>query len=257
MRNSSETPPDKVQEVTQLVDSIPKECGISNREGQLLYYFAKSRRGEGVIVEIGSWKGGSTIWLAKGALTGSGVKVYAIDPHKGTLWHTEEQQSEDTYPIFRQNIKRAGVENVVIPLVMKSEEAIKGWSQPIGLLWIDGSHDYEDVKGDFMLYEPYLEVGGIIAFHDCWHPGPCRLVREKVLKSGRFVKIGHVEKIIFATKVKTSSLGEKQVRFRLRLLLMSYACDLLNFLAKSEYLRPIRDFIFRSGKKILAIGGRW
>ena len=123
-----------VQEVIELVDSIPKECGISNREGQILYWSAKKRSQEGVIVEIGSWKGISTIWLAKGALAGSGVEVYAIDPHKGTSWHIVEQQLEDTYPIFRHNIKRAGVENVVIPLLMKSEEAIRGWSKSIGLL---------------------------------------------------------------------------------------------------------------------------
>lgn len=36
----------------------------------------------------------------------------------------------------------------------------------LDFLFIDGSHDYDDVKADYILYSPLVRKGGIIAFHD-------------------------------------------------------------------------------------------
>ena len=63
------------------------------------------------------------------------------------------------------NIARAGVKDSVVPMIMTSEEAAKGWNQPIRLLWIDGDHRYEPAKLDFTLWEPFLVEGGILALH--------------------------------------------------------------------------------------------
>src|SRR5204862_2126445 len=52
---------------------------LTPKEGRLLYELARGCTGRGVIVEIGSWKGKSTIWLASGSRRGPGVFVYAID----------------------------------------------------------------------------------------------------------------------------------------------------------------------------------
>lgn len=43
-----------------------------------------------MIVEIGSWKGKSTIWIANGSKDGRNIKVYAIDPHIGSSEHQKE-----------------------------------------------------------------------------------------------------------------------------------------------------------------------
>jgi len=59
-------------------------------------------------VEIGSWKGKSTIWLAKGAKAGSQNEVFAIDPHQGSKAHTDEGE-ESTYPTFLTNLEKAHV----------------------------------------------------------------------------------------------------------------------------------------------------
>jgi predicted O-methyltransferase YrrM len=253
MKNSGETVADEIQDIIQLINRIPIGGEITEREGEcLLYDLAKERHTEGVIVEIGSWKGLSTTWLAKAALASDRARVYAIDPHL-----------EPTYPSFRQNMKAAGVENIIIPLVMKAEEAIKGWSEPISLLWVDGSHEYEDENSSFVFYEPYLEVGGVIAFHDYFgYSGTRRVIRRRILRSNQFSKIGCVERIIFATKVKQCPFKERQFMLRLLMLVMSYACDLVHFLglhphglfdfaAKPESQKPMQRFFYRFEKKIL------
>ena len=52
---------------------------LEEKEGEFLYNMAKDCRVEkGVIVEIGSFKGRSTICLGKGSRAGSKVRIYAI-----------------------------------------------------------------------------------------------------------------------------------------------------------------------------------
>lgn len=85
---------------------------LSQNEGEYLYHLAQLNPAKGVIVEIGSWKGKSTICLALGSMAVSGEKVYAVDPHKPLA---EEGYTEDTEAQFRENIRNAGVESHVVP----------------------------------------------------------------------------------------------------------------------------------------------
>src|SRR5829696_8260666 len=89
-------------------------------------------QGRGAIVEIGSWKGRSTIWLASGARL-AGLRVHAIDPHRGS----REDPGADTLAEFHGNLARNGLTEVVEPLVMTSEEAAARIAGPIELLFID------------------------------------------------------------------------------------------------------------------------
>jgi|GEM_PF-1024736 len=131
------------------------EGWLTEKEGLYLYSLAKVCCKLGCIVEIGSWKGKSTIWLANGIRAVGGGKVYAIDPH----W-------EGTLESFKQNIEDAGVESIVIPVLKTSMDALRDWDKPIGLLWIDGDHDYRSVRSDFLGWFPHVVKGGVIALHD-------------------------------------------------------------------------------------------
>lgn len=51
-------------------------------EGGYRYRLAQLNPEKGVITEIGSWKGRSTIYLACGSMAVRGQGVYAVDPHK-------------------------------------------------------------------------------------------------------------------------------------------------------------------------------
>ena len=172
-------------------------------EEEVWLYRAAKKVEKGAIVEIGSWKGLSTIWLAKGSQAGHKAKVYAIDPHIGAEEHKQKGKVW-TYDIFLANIKKAEIEDIAIPIVKTSEEANKKWNKPIGLLFIDGAHDYELVKLDFELWYPHLIKGGIIAFHDSapwsgWE-GPIKVVQEKIYNNPNFTDIGEIKSITFAKK---------------------------------------------------------
>jgi len=192
---------------------------ISDSEGRYLYMLAK--RCGGNIVEIGSWEGMSTVYLALGSKAGGGGRVFAIDPHGGTSGCHEAYGVEDTEPIFRENIKRAGVDDIATPLVMKSEEAAEGWTkEPISLLWIDGAHDYENVKKDFLLWEPYLKENGVIAFHDALYtlgynyPGIRKVMCKYIFQSNRFSKVHFCGSIVCATKVAKLSAKDRVVKLQ-------------------------------------------
>jgi predicted O-methyltransferase YrrM len=206
------------------VESIGKiaskvEGCLTEREGKLLYGLAKNCSGKGVIIEIGSYKGRSTIWLAAGSKAGNHVRIYAIDPHTGSSEHRQMYGKVWTLEEFKRNIKDAKVDDVVVPIVKTSEEAEKDLrGSSVELLWIDGAHEYELVKLDFELWFPYLIEGGWIALHDStvW-PGP-KLIAEKMLKSKHFKNMGFVDSIILGQKVKHNKMRD---RLKNRLLLLT------------------------------------
>ncbi len=184
---------------------------LTLNEGRYLCRLAQLNPGKGPIVEIGSWKGKSTIWLALGAMAVRGDKVYAIDPHTPLL---EEGYVEDTEADFRRNIEEAEIDSQVVSMVMTSEEAVKGWNKPVGLLWIDGDHRYEQVKRDFLLWEPHVIEGGIIAMHDTIRKkGPKRVLWEEVFHSDHFQDISIVDNITAARKVKKTSLWGRLIKW--------------------------------------------
>jgi predicted O-methyltransferase YrrM len=177
---------------------------LTLEEEKYLYRLAQTAPGKGAIVEIGSWKGKSTIYLALGSIAAGGEKVYAVDPHTPL---PVEGYTEDTRAEFLQNIRDAQVEPQVVPLLMTSEEAARNWSRPIRLLWIDGDHRYEQAKQDFLLWEPHVVEGGVIAMHDTIRKkGPKRVLWESVFRSDRFQNIAIVDNITAARKVKRITL---------------------------------------------------
>lgn len=184
---------------------------LSFSEAFFLYYFAKKDLIEGDIVEIGSWKGKSTICLALGLELANRGKVYAVDPHEG-IYSRGQKNALSTYKEFKENLREAGLNNRVVSVVKTSEGAARNWKKKsIRFLFIDGLHDYESTLQDFSLWEPFVRKGGIIAFHDafCGHTGPQRVVLEKVFKKYRFSELGVIGSIVYIRKGSTESVLKK------------------------------------------------
>ena len=166
--------------VKELIEDVPG--WLSDEEGEALYELAKECTGRGVIVEIGSWKGKSTICLAAGSRAGRGVRIFAVDPH-ADYRHGE----------FKENIDRAGIADLVTPVQGLSQAVVDDFDEPIELLFVDGSHEEEDVRVDFETWVPKVVDGGIVAFHDTtWHPGVRRVVAEKIYASRQFKDVRFV-----------------------------------------------------------------
>jgi hypothetical protein len=167
-----------------------------------LYNLAREANSLGVIVEIGSYQGLSTIALAKGSLKGHSIPVYAVDPHDyadpegGITFCSRDNVA------FLKNILFANVADIIRPINLKSWQVAIGWEQPIGLLWIDGNHEYEAVRKDFDVWEKFVVPGGHIAFHDSSDSGggPYRVVQEILTEAG-FELIRRVEKVSVLRKI--------------------------------------------------------
>ena len=146
-------------------------------QGFTLMVLAEQGPGAGAIVEIGSFKGKSTGWLAKGTKKASREKVVAIDAFTGSPEHQPGMGCEDhdivrignTLEAFKRNIAAIGVDDYVETIVAKSEDAVAAWKGPIRLLFIDADHSYEASKQDFDLWTPHVVCGGLVCMHDIGH----------------------------------------------------------------------------------------
>jgi len=201
----------EIESIKQLVHNIDRKHSVSDKEGEFLYNIAKNCKGERVIVEIGSWKGVSTIWLGRGSKAGNNVKIYAIDPHTGSLIHRKMYGKVWTFEEFKKNIKTANIDDIIVPVVKTSEKAAKDWNNGfIEFLWIDGDHSYDMVKLDFNLWFSYLVNGGIIALHDTISfSGPRKIVINNIYKSRNFIDVGLIDSVTFARKVMQNTFKDR------------------------------------------------
>src|SRR5687768_958470 len=99
---------------------------MSDDQARRLYDAAALTRAGEQIVEIGSFRGRSTIVLASAAPPG--VAVYAIDPHAGNDRGPEEiegfaAQAQDDHEVFLHNLAAAGVADRVTHLRKFSDDA--------------------------------------------------------------------------------------------------------------------------------------
>lgn len=131
----------------------------------------------GDFIEIGSYCGRSTVWLGTAARM-CGVKLYAVDHHGGSEenqpgweWHDSSLVDPatgriDTLPHFLATIDRAGLHDVVVPIVAESHVAAASWSRPISFIFIDGGHGREVARTDWTSWSPHLTSGATLAIHD-------------------------------------------------------------------------------------------
>jgi hypothetical protein len=143
-----------------------------------------------IFVEVGAWKGRSTSCLAvEIANSKKDITLYVVDTWEGSIEHSEgtEQKSLPTlYETFIDNMKP--VEEYYMPLKLTSEEASKKFKdKSLKFVFLDASHEYEDVKKDILNWMPKVKNGGILAGHDYypdgaydWFPGVKNAVNELI-----------------------------------------------------------------------------
>jgi predicted O-methyltransferase YrrM len=174
---------------------------LLENEARFLGLLAACVPGTGTIVEIGSFKGRSTVMLAKVAAHYGSGPVVAIDPHNSPiLLDLEANPEASTYQDFLNSINAAGVSGHVEPHLAYSNDVASTWKRPILVLWIDGDHSYDGVKKDLEGFLPHMEPYGVVAMHDALHvsPGPIRMFVEEILRSDRFGPAGFVHSIAWA-----------------------------------------------------------
>jgi predicted O-methyltransferase YrrM len=184
-----------VSEFVQLAERFSEiEGWLSLVEGFLLYRLARDGEGHGAIVEIGSWMGRSTAWLAAGSKAAGRERVHAVDVFDGgpNLKNLDVIRKEGTtYNRFAENLERLGLFDHVEPVVAESSTAARDWTKgAIRLLFIDGDHSYPGVKQDVALWSPYVVAGGLVVLDDVTdaYPG-VRQIYEEMIAEGTHWKL--------------------------------------------------------------------
>lgn len=148
-----------------------------------------------LIVEVGTWKGGSAIEMAR-ILHEEKIpgKILCIDTWLGAVEFWTDQDDPDRYRSlglkhgyptvyyqFLANVCRHGAKDRIIPFPQTSSTAAL-WLRRMGIrapmIYIDGSHEEEDVYADLINYRECTSPGGVI-FGDDWTWDGVRLAVQR------------------------------------------------------------------------------
>jgi hypothetical protein len=166
----------------KLVDGV--DGWMTDAQARRLWDCAAALRGPARIVEIGSFRGRSTIVLASAAA--DGVEVVAIDPHGGGDRGPQEitpdaTQGEQDFVAFTANLRRAGVSDRVRHVRALSERALADVTGQIDLLYVDGAHRYGPASDDIARWGARVPVGGSLLIHDSFNAIGVTLAQLRLL----------------------------------------------------------------------------
>jgi len=166
---------------------------LSEREARFLMAAAALAPQRGRNLEIGSFKGRSTVGIAYVTRELGLGTVVAVDPHTSPSATDPDLKGQSTsYDDFVANLKAAGVFDRVDIKRQYSHQLARTWKEPIRFLWIDGDHTYEGAKADVEMFKPHLVDGAILAMHDVLgtFEGALRVFVEEILDSDSFGPAG-------------------------------------------------------------------
>ncbi|MCH2264676.1 MAG: class I SAM-dependent methyltransferase [SAR86 cluster bacterium] len=190
---------------------------LLKEEGESLYLAAKKYSKRGPCLEIGSYCGKSALYIGS-AVKENNQLLYSIDHHKGS----EEQQpgeeffdpdlldetgnSINSLPFFLDTISKAGLKDIVIPMVSTSVEVSKAWTKPLAMVFIDGGHSEKAANEDYDAWNPHIIPGGLLAIHDVFpNPEdggrPPFNIYTKAKKSGLFKEVDMIGSLALLEKL--------------------------------------------------------
>ena len=130
------------------------------------YDIIVDRIGEnGKIVEIGSFMGRSTHYLATSLFNANKtkVKIYSVDTFEGSSEHSSLKLPKDFKYIFEENLDFFIEGGMVIPCQGRSDSQEildKFEDESIDYIMVDGAHEYEPVMDDIEHWWPKLKKTG-------------------------------------------------------------------------------------------------
>ena len=146
-------------------------------------------------VEIGSWRGKSTVYLAV-VIHNSGkqIRLDCVDTWRGSPDEDVHQQdpaviNDTLYQEFLKNTET--VRHIVNPVRMASVDAAKLYQdQSLDFVLIDAGHSYTDVSADIQAWLPKIRSGGLLAGDDYAWPGVRQAVDELLPRRNILQTIG-------------------------------------------------------------------
>lgn len=129
------------------------------------------------IIEVGRFRGGSTILMGTAGDDGTRITSIDIAPKNDAL--------------LRSVLEKAGIAHK-IDLVVNDANKVPAPADTYDIVFIDGDHTYQGIKKDYEHWKKSVKPGGHILFHDAGEgrelatarEDPKRLMREIAQKDG-------------------------------------------------------------------------
>jgi predicted O-methyltransferase YrrM len=159
-----------VDDLVNQAEPIPRM--LSAESGKFLYALCYMQELEGDVVEVGSWQGYSTSFLASAVRDSGNGTLYAIDHFRGNVGKEDRYRvgSDDLSDLranFERNMTRLGLRERIELLDMPNDEAVQRLTgRNVRFLFVDGDHTREGVAKDIRLFRPLLLPGAIVVFDD-------------------------------------------------------------------------------------------
>ncbi|HWC39713.1 MAG TPA: class I SAM-dependent methyltransferase [Acidimicrobiales bacterium] len=170
------------------------EGWLTDEQAHQLWHSAASLEPEQRIVEIGSFRGRSTVALALAAP--EGVEILAIDPHSGVDRAPQETKLDldagaEDGQAFARNLRRFGVTDRVSHIQKPSSHALGDVHGGADVLFIDGAHGFRSARQDIVLYGDLVPQGGTMLVHDSFSSvGVTLALISTLFSSGQFRYVG-------------------------------------------------------------------
>lgn len=165
-----------------------------------------------VVVEVGSWKGRSTVAMATACKArGLDARIVAVDTWLGApefwTWGLEDPTRglslnvahgyPRVYFTFARNIKRLGLAALCSPLPISSVQGaavLRHHGVLADIVYVDAAHEHDAVAADLAAYWPLVKPGGVMFGDDYtagW-PGVVSAVTEFAAARGLRVDVSGV-----------------------------------------------------------------
>jgi predicted O-methyltransferase YrrM len=142
---------------------IPPRRMHSDGESALLAQLARDRRR---VLEIGVYEGSSALVLVDALPTEA--ELHLVEPFAGGgPWPGVMNPADEgaTRSVVERRARRRGGPRLHWHVAL-SEDAARGWAQPLDFVFIDGDHSEAACLLDWELWNGHVEPGGAVAFHD-------------------------------------------------------------------------------------------
>lgn len=183
---------DPMQNIFDVIDGV--DGWLSYDQAARLAKSASACPDDGQIVEIGSFRGRSTIVLATAAP--DGVTTVAIDPHAGNDRGPQQidgfaVEAATDFDVFHRNLVAARVAQRVRHVRAFSDRAHAEVIGSIDVLYIDGAHRYRPAEADIRTWGARVRPGGTLLIHDSFSSVgvTCAIVRH-LFGSKQFTYVG-------------------------------------------------------------------
>ncbi len=183
----------------------------------------------GPFLEVGSYRGKSASYLGPVARQ-LGTVLFCVDHHRGPTaevkpigWDGQipevaDEAVTDTLPTFRQTILDAELEETVIAVIGSSSVVADYWSRPLSLLFLNGSHNEDELRSDFEGWVSQVAIGGLLIIHGVsidpeeGESAPYKHLYSPVLEMGEYEEIKAVGSLRILRRIEVAPASAHPIR---------------------------------------------